>query len=586
MCSIRPIHYQSLTQLMMLHSQAEYHRFIESQPATVIADYLRHDQQRCRNKELPSMLAMYLPSSSSSPLAMAIANNLSNIDVPLSLKELQYDSIVKSIRAYLHQLDHVQSGESNCEKKNLNTPTPNEFSTAIKVLDYLRKEEKHTTPKISDSTPLADVMRAIDTHLGIDPMFCASFDSISLQNTSRKCYICRHEFRRSESHHLYHALCRPCGHFNLTQSELAFPEKLNLEGKTALVTGGRVNLGFYTALRLLRCGAKVIVSTRYPHDAESRYSQQHDANKWTSRLRIVGADFRTARDAFQLVAALKSLLREWSKTALHILINNAAQTLTDPVKSELAAVRRETQLQNSFESRPSTLLSETQYKYEPRVRGGMQEIWKSSIEGNSKHQISQSPFKPEDQDGNEARLSKGLGGHDSETERSSWVQEMSDIPYEDIISAFSVNSFVPLILCRELLPVMGSRSGARKNKSNISRPEGYIINVSSREGILENRSPKTGHHVHTNMSKAAINMITETEAENAWARQVAMNTVDPGYMSAAPEFERDEGCPIGFEDGTSRVLWPIAVGEMRESVIIRGRFLKHFGAVGASIQRG
>ncbi|CAJ2510649.1 Uu.00g062740.m01.CDS01 [Anthostomella pinea] len=125
---------------------------------------------------------------------------------------------------------------------------------------------------------------------------------------------------------------------------------------------------------------------------------------------------------------------------------------------------------------------------------------------------------------------------------SSWVQSLTEIPYEDVISAHSVNTFVPLILVRELLPLMYRRSSSESQSANA---DGYIINVSSREGIFErsNKSPaKNGKHVHTNMSKAALNMITETEASSTWnAHRVAMNTVDPGYMSASPESEDSHG---------------------------------------------
>ena len=127
------------------------------------------------------------------------------------------------------------------------------------------------------------------------------------------------------------------------------------------------------------------------------------------------------------------------------------------------------------------------------------------------------------------------------------------------------------------------------SSSSQSSPAAYIINVSSREGIPEDTpqsSSKAGHHVHTNMSKAAINMITETGAQAAWkGRRVAMNSVDPGYMSAAPECVPVEGCPIGFGDGAARVLWPVAVGEV-ERRVVWGRFLKHFRVGVAITQRG
>ena len=76
-------------------------------------------------------------------------------------------------------------------------------------------------------------------------------------------------------------------------------------------------------------------------------------------------------------------------------------------------------------------------------------------------------------------------------------------------------------------------------------------------------------------------MLTETEAEPGWRmRKVAINTVDPGYMSAAPEYEDafDGARPIGWEDGAGRVLWPIAVAEI-EGQGVEGRFLKHYGAI-------
>ena len=90
-------------------------------------------------------------------------------------------------------------------------------------------------------------------------------------------------------------------------------------------------------------------------------------------------------------------------------------------------------------------------------------------------------------------------------------------------------------------------------------------------------------------------MLTETEASPAWKmRRVAINTVDPGYMSAAPEIEKlwkeklgeELGrCPIGWEDGAGRVLWPIAVGESGKGAIW-GRFLKHFGSVEVDVSVG
>ncbi|KAJ6783210.1 hypothetical protein PWT90_01250 [Aphanocladium album] len=173
---------------------------------------------------------------------------------------------------------------------------------------------------------------------------------------------------------------------------------------------------------------------------------------------------------------------------------------------------------------------------------------------------------------------------------SSWVQKLADIPYPDFISAHSVNTFAPLILIRELAPIMST-------SSNVGL-QGHIVNMSSREGIFEARrgnTAKRGRHVHTNMSKAGLNKITETEAETLWKeRRIAMNTVDPGYMSAAPECDGLFGGerPISWDDGAGRVLWPIYRMEeafkqdqemsrgkgAQESGKYWGRFFKHYGA--------
>ena len=169
--------------------------------------------------------------------------------------------------------------------------------------------------------------------------------------------------------------------------------------------------------------------------------------------------------------------------------------------------------------------------------------------------------------------------------QSSWVQRMSEIPYEDVISAHSVNTFVPFILIKELIPYMRRPPSDPEPRpitdSSVPRkPSGYIINVSSREGLPE-RQAKNGQHVHTNMSKAALNMLTETEARQAWKEgRVAMNAVDPGYMSADPEWMRmigreGEETPLSWEDGVGRIMWVVAKGEA-ENIPIWGKFLKHF----------
>ncbi|PGH06434.1 hypothetical protein AJ79_06524 [Helicocarpus griseus UAMH5409] len=607
----------------MLKSATECHHFLESQDAVAIAEHIRRDQTLCKNRGLPSILAWYLP-----PATTRLGNSISihldpdNVLQDESLKQvrhLRYDSVVQSIKAYLNQMnqDTLVSNGENQLKLSAIVPTTREFETALKVLDYL--QDHRSMLPLTSSSPLADAVAAIEEQISINPELRSEYrfmaqTSSSMwhkEKTRNYCYICRFKFTRS--HRLYPALCLPCGNFNLAGSEASLPENLDLTGMTALVTGGRVHLGYHTVIRLLRCGARVIASSRYPRDAETKYQKEPDFEDWAHRLRIVGADFRSAKDAFRLIHVVKKVLSQWKDDGnggkfkgLNILINNAAQTLTDPLKSESRAANKEECLQTK--TAIGSLLVDDDNGYQARVKGGMAISWSSKLEGPSQFLLENVPGNNvEEFEHAKHPPQKGLRGDivlEEDGGKSSWTQTLQEIPYEDMISAHSVNAFVPLILCRELLPLMamGDELTIGSPTEAIADPEdntttqhaatvaarGYIINISSREGLFEetpDHSQKAGRHVHTNMSKAAINMITETEAAHTWTmHRVAMNTVDPGYMSAAPEYQRSEGCPIGFEDGAARVLWPIVVG-VKHGAPVWGRFLKHFGEVNAQTGR-
>ncbi|KNG83365.1 putative short-chain dehydrogenase [Aspergillus nomiae NRRL 13137] len=562
------IHHIQVSCYKMIETKEEdYAQFIQTQPPSTIAACLRRDQLLCQEKHLPSPLAMHLPTQPCELLDAISQHLIPDSSIPAPLRRLQCQGIISGIKASVNQMNSITTWTSPTTEKGTGLiPRTQDFQSALRVLEYLQKYP--SISQLSNSSPLTDVLSSVKTQLAfedglraVNHLHMAHKDSrvdskASYKARRRKgnCYMCHFEIRDGEAHDTYPSLCRPCGSFNLAESALSQPPNLNLKGKTALVTGGRINLGYETALRLLRCGASVIVSSRYPRDAVLRYAREVDFGGFSARLKVVGADFRTARDAFRLVEVVKRVLDDWAGdgTALDILINNAAQTLTDPVRSETRAIVREEKLEE--EAGAHGLIADD---------GG-------AIAGSAESECVE----------DSGIVQKGLGPGEDES-RSSWTQSLDQIPYEDVISAQAVNAFVPLILCRELLPRMGATSKS-------SRPLGYIVNVSSREGILESRTKsasKAGHHVHTNMSKAALNMITETESESAWKRHVAMNTVDPGYMSAAPECQRADGCPIGFEDGAARVLWPIAIGE-REHRVICGRFMKHFGHHDAIISRG
>ncbi|TRX93066.1 hypothetical protein FHL15_005934 [Xylaria flabelliformis] len=589
----------------LLVDPSDYWLFVEHESPRMIARQLRADLELCRagsSSKLPSFLALHMPPWPSSR-AIAIAQFLApHRNCSNDLLQLLYESKISEIRRLLKGAparkepedgrfivaDEITRGDTENSTKILRDSAENtqdiqeqqtiperDLVTTANTLQQLLKEPTlyanatgsellaHILAQIENSTEEKNTPNNDSWQVSVRKYVAHR----SRDAAVRDCYICGRHI--AKPHPIISSMCPPCGNFNLAGSQLSLPPKLSLAGKVAAVTGARVNLGYHVTLRLLRCGARVIASTRYPHDALLRYRAEKDSEEWIERLSIIGADFRSARDAFELAREIHRVVQGWGGT-LHILINNAAQTLTDSIEKETSSVKKEERLKSSTTS--SHLLPSTSYV--PKVRAGNM----ATIEGLTTRQ-----------------LATDTSAVDEPAKASSWVQSLGEIPYEDVISAHSVNAFVPLILVRELLPVMSG--GTNAPLSNYAH--GFIVNVSSREGIFEKTDPgaqsaKNGRHVHTNMSKAALNMITETEAAEAWrTARVAMNTVDPGYMSAAPEIDAVHGgeMPIGWEDGAGRVLWPIAVGELEKTGeegchAVWGRFLKHYGASRANLQQG
>ena len=105
-------------------------------------------------------------------------------------------------------------------------------------------------------------------------------------NRELACYVCKQPF--TKMHRYYDSLCEPCGDFNYAKRE----QSADLAGHYALVTGARVKIGYQAALKLLRAGAHVAVTTRFPVDAASRYGKEPDFAVFRERLRIFGLDLR------------------------------------------------------------------------------------------------------------------------------------------------------------------------------------------------------------------------------------------------------------------------------------------------------
>ena len=98
--------------------------------------------------------------------------------------------------------------------------------------------------------------------------------------------------------------------------------KLDFSGRIALVTGGRIKIGFYIVKKLLSYGCKVITTSRFPIDTLNKYKEDPDYEIWKNNLIIYPIDFRWFESTVKFV---KYIMENFPH--LDFLINNAAQTV-------------------------------------------------------------------------------------------------------------------------------------------------------------------------------------------------------------------------------------------------------------------
>jgi NAD(P)-dependent dehydrogenase (short-subunit alcohol dehydrogenase family) len=370
------------------------------------------------------------------------------------------------------------------------------------------------------------------------------------------CYTCKTRFHTVDA--FYHQLCPPCADLNRSRRDA----RTDLTGRTALLTGGRAKIGMYIALRLLRDGAHTTITTRFPRDAVRRFSAMPDSADWMHRLRVVGIDLR---DPAQVVALADSVA---ARGPLDILINNAAQT-----------VRRS----------PGAYSALTEAESAPLPDGELPEMITFAHTSDAHPQALTSSLASHPQltaqsltslaltagSAGAARIAAGTavdaGGllpdlHDV----NSWTQRVDEVDPVELLEVQLCNSTAPFILISRLRPAMAA-SQARRT---------YVVNVSAMEGQFS-RGYKGPGHPHTNMAKAALNMLTRTSAEEMLTDGILMTSVDTGWITDErphPTKMRlaQEGfhAPLDLVDGAARVYDPIVRGEQGEDVY--GCFLKDY----------
>jgi NAD(P)-dependent dehydrogenase (short-subunit alcohol dehydrogenase family) len=379
---------------------------------------------------------------------------------------------------------------------------------------------------------------------------------------SRACYICKKHYTQVDA--FYHQLCPECAALSHAKRDA----RTDLTGKRALLTGGRAKIGMYIALRLLRDGAHTTITTRFPRDAVRRFASLPDSGDWLHRLRVVGIDLR---DPAQVIALADAVA---AAGPLDILINNAAQT-----------VRRS----------PGAYAPLAEAELAPLPDGALPELLtfghtndahpQALAASVASHPILAAAAAKADRLTSEAlaagstsleRLAAGTaidaGGlvpdiHDA----NSWTQHVQEVEPLELLEVQLANMTAPFLLISRLRPAMAASPARRK----------YIVNVSAMEGVFSRRYKGPGHP-HTNMAKAALNMLTRTSAQEMFETDgILMTSVDTGWITDErphPTKVRlaEEGfhAPLDLVDGAARVYDPVVQGEA--GFDLYGVFLKDY----------